>query len=173
MKAAPKKKPEVAQLPAVENFARIAASAQAIVNATDSILRERGASLGIADWALMQLLAAEKEPLPMVRIAVRMGVTRQRIQKQAEALAQAKYVEMHESDGDKRFRALKLAKPGAEALKSMSARFGEPLATQEAVSKLQNLDLLRERVQRIATILAQVHWKGLQAARLGKSVPGA
>lgn len=173
MKPTSQKKPDVAQLPTAENLARIAASAQSIVNAADSILRERGADLGLADWALLQLLASEKEPLPMGRIAARMGVTRQRTQKQTEALAQARYVEVQVTADDKRVRTVKLTKQGADALKAMSVQWNGHLGKDEGVSKMKNLDLLRERFQRVAAVLSRVQRADLQAARLGKQSPGA
>ncbi|OGA74817.1 MAG: hypothetical protein A3G81_16835 [Betaproteobacteria bacterium RIFCSPLOWO2_12_FULL_65_14] len=166
------KKPEPVQLPAAENFARIAASAQSIVNAADSILRDRGAHLGLSDWALLQHLAAQKEPLPMARIAVQMGVTRQRIQKQTEALAHAKYVEVHVTADDRRVRMVKLTRQGAEALKAVAAQWNGELAKDEALFTLRNLDGLRERLQRIAALLSRVQRADLRAARLGKPGPG-
>jgi DNA-binding MarR family transcriptional regulator len=173
MKPTAPKKPDVVQLPAPENFARIAASAQAIVNAADSILRDRGAPLGLADWALLQHLAAQSEPLPMGRIAAQIGVSRQRIQKQAEALAQAKYIDVQVTADDKRVRMVKLTRQGADALKAISAQWNGPLAKDETVTTIKNLDVLRDRFQRIARILGRVQRGNVQGSVLGKQRPGA
>jgi DNA-binding MarR family transcriptional regulator len=173
MKPTARKKSGVVQLPVAENFARIAASAQAIVNAADAILRDRGAQLGLADWALLQLLAAQSEPLPMGRIAVQIGVSRQRIQKQAEALAQAKYIQVQVTADDKRVRMVKLTRQGADALKAISAQWNDPLAKDEAPAKLKNLDVLRVRFQRIAHILGRVQRDNAQGSVPGKPRPRA
>jgi DNA-binding MarR family transcriptional regulator len=155
--ATPKKAeaPQKSALPPADNLARIAAAAQTIANASDALLRAGSSKLTLADWALLQLLAGQDEAQPMARIAIQAGVTRQRIQKQLDALAEAKYVSLITPDEDKRLRKVSLTQAGREALRQTSAAWAAKLSGNEPLGALQNLDNLGLRVTRVANLMCR------------------
>jgi DNA-binding MarR family transcriptional regulator len=144
-----------AELSPVDNLAHIAASANMIANAADSLLRGADAGVGLSDWALLQELSANAEPTQMARLGAALGVSRQRVQRQIEGLAETKLVTVQTTEGDKRSRAVSLTDAGRDALARVSTAWTGALAQNERLTTLKNLDGARVRLRRLSQVLAR------------------
>jgi DNA-binding MarR family transcriptional regulator len=156
MAAAKDEKKAKVLLSPVDNLAGIAASAQAISNSVNSILRSGGARITLADWLLLRRLADGKDQERMGKMARQTGVTRQRIQKQVDSLAAAGMVDVQAGAEDKRIRLLKLTKLGKETLSSTSKIWSNEISKLEPTSSFPNLDGLRRRLVDVSTALVKL-----------------
>jgi DNA-binding MarR family transcriptional regulator len=151
-------------LPPADNLSSIAVSAQAIANVVDNLLRAQGSKLGLADWALLQQLAAQTGARPMAKIAVQLGVTRQRIQKQVDQLAASRLVDVEVAEDDKRSRTITLTKQGRDALAATGTSWSANIKG-DLVDKARNLDGVRHKLERVSTLLGKMARVNLKAAR--------
>src|SRR4051794_7152516 len=116
MEAAPrlasKTRKRVQRLTSHESLLRVAISAQAIAHGVETIMRERGADVPFADMVVLQQLANRSGASQMGWMARQLGVSRQRIQKQVDMLAQIGHVEVQVDSADRRARTIRLTPLG-------------------------------------------------------------
>ncbi len=161
--AIPKRKP--AALSPNENLAHIAISALAISNAAERLLRNAGAKYGLTDWALLQKLSTQDEAQPMGRLAQQLGMTRQRIQTQIDALADAKLVDVQGIADDKRVRNISLTQQGRTALTAIVALWTANLAKSDIAITAIKLDAVRLRIDRVSLLLGRSVNRTIAATR--------
>lgn len=147
---------EIGILSPAANLASLAASAHAISNRVDAILRAQGSLHGLADWALLKCLAQLESPQPMARVSLQLGVTRQSLQKQIEVFAEAKLVEVQAASGDKRGQRVMLTPQGRDCLSAIDSLWEAALDKSELRGKAENLDGLRRRLGRVSWLLRRM-----------------
>lgn len=168
METAAKPKQDQLSLSPAQNLADIAISAQAISNAADTIIRTAGSDYGLADWALLDNLSKLEGAMPMAQMAGKLGVSRQRAQKQIDVLAEAKLLDVQVTEGDKRTRTVTLTKQGRESLAAVTALWELSLSKNEWVAKSTKLDVVRLRLNKVSTVLGNIARLDLKAAALAQ-----
>jgi len=168
----------VAEPAAINAIPELAITALAIANSTDTILRNAGSSVGLADWALLNALSKQSTPQPMVRLIVSLGVTRQRVQKQIDDLQKAGLVNVEGSAEDKRVKNVSLTGAGSAALLAVSGLLADQLAKSELFGEMKGTVAVQRRLGRIAISLGRMMRSELQvtaaakkAAKAGSAAP--
>lgn len=158
----------VAEATVISEISALAITASAIANATDTILRNAESSFGLADWAILNALAAQPTPQPMGRLIVSLGVTRQRVQKQIDDLQTAGLVNVEGSAEDKRVENVSLTDAGSTALLATSALLTEQLSKSQLFGEMKSMVAVQRRLGRIATSLARMMRSELQVTAAAK-----
>jgi len=160
-------------LPPMENLALIAAASQTLVSAADTMLRARSDGIGIADWALLQRLGSEEAGQPMGRVAVHSGVTRQRIQKQIDTLAEQGLVKIDVTEDDKRSRTVGLTQEGRKVLAKVSTAWAARLSEDGIAELLKNPGVVRKQLEKFAYALSKANRADQKATKeTGVAQPG-
>ncbi len=165
----------LAEQPAISAIPTLAITALAIANATDTILRNAGSSFGLADWAILNALAAQATPQPMGRLIVSLGVTRQRVQKQIDDLQKAGLVSVEGSTEDKRVKNVSLTDAGRSALLATSDLLTDKLSKSQFFGEMKSMVMVQRRLGRLATSLGRTMRSELQgtAAANKAAKPGS
>ena len=158
----------VAQATVISEIPALAITALAIANATDTILRNAGNNFGLADWAILNALAAQSTPQPMVRLIVSLGVTRQRVQKQIDDLQKVGLVSVEGSAEDKRVKNVALTDAGRSALLATSALLTDQLSKGQFFAEMKSMAVLQRRLGRLATSLGRMMRSELQVTAAAK-----
>lgn len=158
----------VAQASVIGEIPALAITALAIANATDTILRNAGSSFGLADWAILNVLAAQSTPEPMVRLVVSLGVTRQRVQKQIDDLQKAGLVSVEGSSEDKRVKNVALTDAGRSALLATSDLLTDQLSKGQFFAEMKSMAVVQRRLGRLATSLGRMMRFELQVTASAK-----
>jgi len=158
----------VAQATVISEIPALAITALAIANATDTILRNAGNSFGLADWAILNALAAQPAPQPMGRLIVSLGVTRQRVQKQIDDLQKAGLVNLEGSAEDKRVKNVSLTGAGSAALLAVSGLLADQLSKSGLFGEMKSMAVVQRRLGRLATSLGRMMRSELQVTEAAK-----
>ena len=158
----------VAQATVISEIPALAITALAIANATDTILRNAGNNFGLADWAILNALAAQPTPQPMGRLIVSLGVTRQRVQKQIDDLQKAGLVNVEGSAEDKRVKNVSLTDAGRNALTAASELLTEQLVNSQFFAETKSMAMVQRRLGRLATSLGRTMRSELQGTAAAK-----
>ena len=117
-------------------------------------LRTMGQGLGVAtesgasSWGLLRLLDLHG-PMTVPAVAERRGVSRQYIQKLADALAASGALEFAENPAHARSRLMRLTPKGRRAYSAMTARIHETLASIAHGFSARELETAREVLSRL------------------------
>jgi len=152
----------------ISSIPQLAITALAIANATDTILRNAGNEFGLADWALLNALAAQSTPQPMGRLIVSLGVTRQRVQKQIDDLQKAELVNVEGAADDKRVKNVTLTDAGRRALLATSNSLTDQLSKNQEFGEMKNLVAVQRRLSRVALTLSRMMRAEVQATGAAK-----
>lgn len=152
----------------ISSIPHLAITALAIANATDTILRNAGNEFGLADWALLNALAAQSTPQPMGRLIVSLGVTRQRVQKQIDDLQKAELVNVEGAADDKRVKNVTLTDAGRRTLLATSNSLTDQLSKNQEFGEMKNLVAVQRRLSRVALTLSRMMRAEVQATVAAK-----
>jgi len=153
--------PKVVDAAAVElsvpdAISKLAISSQALVNVADTILRGANAGYGFADWALLQALSEQVEPQPLTRLSRRLGVTRQRIQRQMDQFLESGFISIDTSSEDKRVKNVALTAAGRKALDAISAAWTGSFSDIKAFGETKRFVLVQARINRLNGVLQKM-----------------
>jgi DNA-binding MarR family transcriptional regulator len=166
--------PKVVDAAAVElsvpdAISKLAISSQALVNVADTILRGANAGYGFADWALLQALSEQAEPQPLTRLSRRLGVTRQRIQRQMDQFLETGFISIDTSSEDKRVKNVALTAVGRKALDAISAAWTGRFSDMQAFGEMKRLVVVQRQIDRLNGVLQKMMKTQLRAQATEKN----
>jgi len=163
----------LAEPSAINAIPELAITALAMANSTDTILRNAGSSVGLADWAILNALSKQSTPQPMVRLIVSLGVTRQRVQKQIDDLQKAGLVNLEGSAEDKRVKNVSLTGAGSAALLAVSGLLADQLSKSELFGEMKSMAVVQRRLGRLTTSLGRMMRSELEVTAAAKKAAKA
>jgi len=124
----------------------------ALLDAGDELARPL--FLTSARWQVLGALALSDVPLTAPRIAQAMGLTRQGVQKQLNALAPLGYLEKLENTDNRRSPLFQLSESGKQTYQEMDALYRswavklvQGLCSEELAGAAQTLEVLADRLK--------------------------
>jgi DNA-binding MarR family transcriptional regulator len=151
---AKRNKSEAAPGTEVEELASFLVSASRIAAHLEKALSASGASgsaVSLTDWLLLHTLKAEG-PLPISKVAHKIGVTRQRVHQQVGPLRTAGWLEVTDADGKSKFLTLTAA--GTALIKQLEQQLVNSLSTQDGEVPMSQIHTASMGARRIVKAIA-------------------